>query len=104
MKTYIAEMLFSIKDSTGAFMGSGYGIIWVLIFLNFAIRFPYIFKSRGRLYIFLSALIMLITYIIGGAIVPDFLISADRYLLPVFGVAYSLSADLLCELKLTGLK
>ena len=104
IKTYIAEMLFSIKDSTGAFMGSGYGIIWVLIFLIFAIRFPYILKSRGRLYIFLSALIMLITYIIGGAIVPDFLISADRYLLPVFGVAYSLSADLLCELKLTGLK
>ncbi|MCL5984958.1 MAG: hypothetical protein M1371_00160 [Actinobacteria bacterium] len=102
LKTYIAEMLFSIKDSTGAFMGSGYGMMWVLIFWIFAIRLPDILKDKGRLYIFSSALVILIIYILGGAIVPDFLISADRYLLPVFGVSYSLLSSLLCELKLTG--
>ena len=101
LKTYFAEMLFSIKNSTGGFLGSGYGVIWILIFLSFTVRFPDILKSRGRLYIFLSALMILLTYVIGGAIVPDFLISSDRYLLPVLGVAYSLFADLLCKLKLT---
>jgi hypothetical protein len=102
LKTYLAEMLFSVKNSTGGFLGSGYGIIWILIFLSCAVRFPYIFKNGERFYIFLSSLIILFVYVIGGAIVPDFLISSDRYLLPVLGIAYSLLTDFLCELKLTG--
>jgi len=86
-RVMVSQLLFSAYDSTRAFLGSGYGPAWIVLFVLFWVNLkrmfaganwvPFVFICLGVVSVFVS--IMLI---------GDFAGSVERYLLHVFPLSY----------------
>ncbi|MGM0365801.1 MAG: hypothetical protein ACQEP5_04635 [Actinomycetota bacterium] len=87
LRASASQLFFSAYDSTRAFLGSGYGPAWVVLFVLFWVNIkrmftranwvPFVFICFGMASVFLSMVF-----------IGDFTGSVERYLLHVFPLAY----------------
>jgi hypothetical protein len=86
-KNISAEIAYSFSDSTRAFLGSSYGILWISLLTLFAMKIKKIFRQFNWVFavFFYSGLIMVFLSL---GLVGEFAWSVDRYLLHIFPLAY----------------
>jgi hypothetical protein len=82
-----AEIAYSFSDSTRAFLGSSYGILWISLLTLFALKIKKMFRQFNWVFavFFYSGLIMVFLSL---GLVGEFAWSVDRYLLHIFPLAY----------------
>jgi hypothetical protein len=84
---YLGEFLFSKFDSARAFLGSSYGIAWIVLAIIAVLNFKKLFKSYNWIFfVFLSA--GFIALFISLGFIPEFAWSTERYMLHLFPLAY----------------
>jgi hypothetical protein len=84
---FLGEFLFSKFDSARAFLGSSYGIAWVILAAMAVFNFKKLFKAFNWIFfIFLSAGFTALFIALG--FIPEFAWSTERYLLHLFPLAY----------------
>ena len=81
------ELFYSIYDSTHAFLGSSYGVIWAVLAVLLVFNFRHLFRKSNWVYP---------TFIVAGfsavfisiALIGEFAWSADRYILHFLPLTY----------------
>jgi len=87
LKALTGEMLFSAYDSVRAFLGSAYGVIWVIMFFLLILNIKRMFKDVNWVFpIFITAGFISIFLSIG--LISEFAWSTDRYILHLFPLTY----------------
>lgn len=95
-KALFSELVFSAFDSTRAYLGSSFGVLWMILFILFVLNIKKMFKDfRWVFFIFIAAGFVSLLFSLGA--ITDFTWSTDRYvlhLLPLtyFWILYSLPA------------
>ena len=87
LKVMAREVLFSSYDSTRAFLGSGYGPVWVVLIVLFGVNIKRVF-SRANWVPFVFVLIGIVMVLLSISFITDFAGSVERYLLHIFPLAY----------------
>jgi len=81
------ELFYSVYDSTRAFLGSSYGVIWAVLAVLAVLNFKNLFKSANWIYpVFIAAGFAAV--FISMALIGEFAWSADRYVLHLFPLTY----------------
>jgi hypothetical protein len=84
---FLGEFLFSKFDSARAFLGSSYGISWIVLAVMAIFNIKKLFKSFNWIFfVFLSA--GFIALFISLGFIPEFAWSTERYMLHLFPLAY----------------
>jgi len=82
-----SELFYSVYDSTQAFLGSSYGVIWAVLAVLLILNFKNLFKSANWIYpVFIAAGFAAV--FISIALIGEFAWSADRYVLHLFPLTY----------------
>jgi hypothetical protein len=86
-RNLIAELLYSFNDSTRAFFGSGYGPVWIILFILFLLSIRRMLKKFGWIFMvfILSGFLMIFVSLV---MVEEFSWSLDRYLLHLLPLTY----------------
>ena len=84
---FLGEFLFSKFDSARAFLGSSYGIAWIVLAAMAAFNLKKLFKAFNWIFfVFLSAGFLALFISLG--FIPEFAWSTERYMLHLFPLAY----------------
>ncbi|MBN1299073.1 MAG: hypothetical protein JW997_05240, partial [Actinobacteria bacterium] len=86
-KALFSQLAYSAYDSARAFLGSSYGIVWVALGILFFLNIKKMFLQTGWVYplFIIPGFIMLF---ISLCIIPEFIWSADRYVLHFLPLTY----------------
>ena len=87
LKALFSELIFSAFDSTRAYLGSSYGILWGVLFIFFVLNIKKLFKNFNWIFFVFIAAGFIVLFLSLGAIV-DFTWSTDRYVLHLLPLAY----------------
>ncbi|MBM3706800.1 MAG: hypothetical protein FJW69_00445 [Actinobacteria bacterium] len=85
--TLTTELFYSVYDSTRAFLGSSYGVIWAVLAVLFVLNFRNLFKSANWIYP-LFIVTGFAAVFISIALIGEFAWSADRYVLHLLPLTY----------------
>jgi hypothetical protein len=87
LKALFSELIFSAFDSTRAYLGSSYGILWGVLFIFFVLNIKKLFKNFNWIFfVFIAAGFIVLFYSLGAIV--DFTWSTDRYVLHLFPLTY----------------
>ncbi|MCL5071732.1 MAG: hypothetical protein M1308_12690 [Actinobacteria bacterium] len=87
LKALFSELIFSAFDSTRAYLGSSYGVIWGVLFIFFIFNVKKLFKNFNWIFFAFIAAGFIVLLLSLGAI-ADFTWSTDRYVLHLFPLTY----------------
>jgi len=86
-KTIAGEIFYSFYNSTRAFLGSSYGVVWVVLMVIFILNFKKMFKNYNWIFL-LFTVIGFISVFISIGLIEEFAWSVDRYTLHFFPLIY----------------
>ena len=87
LKALFSELIFSAFDSTRAYLGSSYGILWGVLFIFFILNIKKLFKNFNWIFfVFIAAGFMVLFFSLGAIV--DFTWSTDRYVLHLLPLTY----------------
>jgi hypothetical protein len=87
LKALFSELIFSAFDSTRAYLGSSYGILWGVLFIFFVLNIKKLFKNFNWIFFVFIAAGFIVLFLSLGVIV-DFTWSTDRYVLHLLPLTY----------------
>jgi len=87
LKALFSELIFSAFDSTRAYLGSSYGVLWGVLFIFFVLNIKKLFKNFNWIFFVFIAAGFIVLFLSLGAIV-DFTWSTDRYVLHLLPLTY----------------
>ncbi len=87
LKALFSELIFSAFDSTRAYLGSSYGILWGVLFIFFILNIKKLFKNFNWIFFVFIAAGFIVLFLSLGAI-EDFTWSTDRYVLHLLPLTY----------------
>jgi len=87
LKALFSELIFSAFDSTRAYLGSSYGVLWGVLFVFFVLNIKKLFKNFNWIFFVFIAAGFIVLFFSLGAIV-DFTWSTDRYVLHLLPLTY----------------
>ncbi|MCL5072328.1 MAG: hypothetical protein M1308_15780, partial [Actinobacteria bacterium] len=87
LKALFSELIFSAFDSTRAYLGSSYGVLWGVLFIFFIFNVKKLFKNFNWIFFVFIAAGFIVLFLSLGAIV-DFTWSTDRYVLHLLPLTY----------------
>jgi hypothetical protein len=82
-----SELLFSSFDSTRAFLGSSYGVVWIILFFLFILNVKKLILEFKWIF-FIFIIFGFITLFFSLGLVEDFNWSTDRYVLHILPLTY----------------
>ena len=87
LKALFSELIFSAFDSTRAYLGSSYGVLWGVLFVFFVLNIKKLFKNFNWIFfVFIAAGFMVLFFSLGAIV--DFTWSTDRYVLHLLPLTY----------------
>jgi hypothetical protein len=87
LKALFSELIFSAFDSTRAYLGSSYGVLWGVLFIFFVLNIKKLFKNFNWIFfVFIAAGFIVLFYSLGAIV--DFTWSTDRYVLHLLPLTY----------------
>ena len=87
LKALFSELIFSAFDSTRAYLGSSYGVLWGVLFIFFVLNIKKLFKNFNWIFfVFIAAGFMVLFFSLGAVV--DFTWSTDRYVLHLLPLTY----------------
>jgi hypothetical protein len=86
-RAFGAQFLFSDFDSTRAFLGSSYGVLWIVLALLFFVHVKRMF-AKGRWVYFLFILFNFLSVFAASVYIKEFIGSMERYMLASLPLAY----------------
>ncbi|MCG2789664.1 MAG: hypothetical protein L6405_06930 [Actinomycetia bacterium] len=87
LKALFSELIFSAFDSTRAYLGSSYGVLWGVLFIFFVLNIKKLFKNFNWIFfVFIAAGFMVLFFSLGAIV--DFIWSTDRYVLHLLPLTY----------------
>ena len=86
-KAIAGEIIYSSYDSTRAFLGSSYGVVWVVLIVIFVINFKKSLINSNWIFP-LFAIAGFISVFISIGLIEEFAWSIDRYVLHLFPLIY----------------
>ena len=87
LKALFSEFIFSAFDSTRAYLGSSYGVLWGVLFIFSVLNIKKLFKNFNWIFFVFIAAGFIVLFLSLGAIV-DFTWSTDRYVLHLLPLTY----------------
>jgi len=87
LKALFSELIFSAFDSTRAYLGSSYGVLWGVLLIFFVLNIKKLFKNFNWIFFVFIAAGFIVLFLSLGAIV-DFTWSTDRYVLHLLPLTY----------------
>jgi len=87
LKALFSELIFSAFDSTRAYLGSSYGVLWGVLFIFFVLNIKKLFKNFNWIFFVFIAAGFMVLFLSLGAVV-DFTWSTDRYVLHLLPLTY----------------
>ena len=87
LKALFSELIFSAFDSTRAYLGSSYGVLWGVLFIFFVLNIKKLFKNFNWIFFVFIAAGFMVLFLSLGAVV-DFIWSTDRYVLHLLPLTY----------------
>jgi hypothetical protein len=87
LKALFSELIFSSFDSTRAYLGSSYGIVWGVLFIFFVLNIKKLFQNFNWIFfVFITAGFTVLFFSLGA--IEDFTWSTDRYVLHLLPLTY----------------
>lgn len=86
-RAFGAQFVFSNFDSTRAFLGSSYGVLWIVLALLFFVFVKRMFK-KGRWVYLLFILFNFLSVFAASVYIREFISSLERYMLASLPLAY----------------
>jgi hypothetical protein len=87
LKALFSELIFSAFNSTRAYLGSSYGVLWGVLFIFFVLNIKKLFKNFSWIFFVFIAAGFTALFLSLGAIV-EFTWSTDRYVLHLLPLTY----------------
>jgi len=86
-KAIAGEIIYSSHDSTRAFLGSSYGVVWIVLIVIFILNLKKLFKGSNWIFPLFAA-VGFISVFISIGLIEEFAWSVDRYTLHYFPLIY----------------
>jgi hypothetical protein len=87
LKALFSELIFSAFDSTRAYLGSSYSVLWGILFIFFVLNIKKLFKNFNWIFfVFIAAGFTALFFSLGA--IADFTWSTDRYVLHLLPLTY----------------